>query len=415
MSDDPFPASAPGAGPPALAPGKHRGPRFSWNTAYETTFFTSLCESVHLGLREGNTFKPEAWDRALQALITHHNAYANKGHLINKSDNARKKFRLWRGLREDPDFHYDVMTRTVNASEEAWARHLQMEPLSRSLRGRPFEHEELYEILFPDVIGSGGVPKRLTKQRPRKTNDNLNPSGPGSGSGSGHGPGHADQDAPNTTIMNLLADPSYANPHPQGHMPPPPPVHSASAPLPSPIPAPVLAPIPTPPTLPSSQPPPHSRPNPTAHQPRNNPSTSALTPPEENPVQNRRRPHMPDSSGSSGSTNAEKRRRTASSSVDHASQASGIASSSAVSSLSTPDAVTALAEVFRFPKPKLSWAEQAVEIFFRDFAQEDMDFQLKVAEKALTDENKAMVFCKMPSHVRKHWIKRLREAHNRSI
>lgn len=136
MSDDPFPASAPGAGPPALAPGKHRGPRFSWNSAYETTFFTSLCESVHLGLREGNTFKPEAWDRALQALITHHNAYANKGHLINKSDNARKKFRLWRGLREDPDFHYDVMTRTVNASEEAWARHLQVRRHVMSRRRR---------------------------------------------------------------------------------------------------------------------------------------------------------------------------------------------------------------------------------------------------------------------------------------
>ena len=126
MSDDPFPASGPGAGPPALAPGKHRGPRFSWNTAIETTFFNSLCESVNLGLREGNTFKPEAWDRALQAIITHHGALANKGHLINKSDNARKKFRLWRGLREDPEFHYDVMTRTVNASEEAWARHLQV-------------------------------------------------------------------------------------------------------------------------------------------------------------------------------------------------------------------------------------------------------------------------------------------------
>ncbi|CCC12679.1 unnamed protein product [Sordaria macrospora k-hell] len=398
MSDDPFPASAPGAGPPALAPGKHRGPRFSWNTAYETTFFTSLCESVHLGLREGNTFKPEAWDRALQALISHHNAYANKGHLINKSDNARKKFRLWRGLREDPDFHYDVMTRTVNASEEAWARHLQV------------RHVITIRDLVPDVIGSGGAPKRLTKQRPRKPNDNLNPSGPGSG----HGPGHADQDAPNTTIMNLLADTSYANPHSQGHMPPPPPVHPASAPLPSPIPAAVLAPIPTPPTLPSSQPPPpHSRPNHTAHQPRNNPSASALTPPEENPAQNRRRPHMPDSSGSSGSTNAEKRRRTASNSVDHASQAPGIARAAASGVDRLPTAEEA-AEA-RFFKHRPSYAEQAVEIFFRDFPQEDMDFALKVAEKALTDENKAMVFCKMPPPLRIHWIKRLREAHNRSI
>lgn len=122
---------------------------------------------------------------------------------------------------------------------------------------------------------------------------------------------------------------------------------------------------------------------------------------------------MPDSSGSNGSTNAEKRRRTASSSVDHASQAPGITRATALGGdrLSTADEVADA----RFSKPRLSYAEQAVEIFFRDFRQEDYDFQLKVAEKALTDENKAMVFCKMPPPLRIHWIKRLREAHNRSI
>lgn len=106
--------------------GKHRGPRFTWNAQFEATFFRSLCESVQLGLREGSTFKPDAWDRAIQALIEKHNAYANKGHLINKSDNARKKYRLWRGLREDPAFYYNPQTRTVTGSEDAWARHLQV-------------------------------------------------------------------------------------------------------------------------------------------------------------------------------------------------------------------------------------------------------------------------------------------------
>lgn len=101
------------------------------------------------------TFKAEAWDRAAQALVDKHNAYANKGHLINKSDNARKKFRMWRSLREHPDFLYNPATKTITGSEEAWRKHIEKEPLSRSLKGRPFEYEDFYEILFPDVIGTG--------------------------------------------------------------------------------------------------------------------------------------------------------------------------------------------------------------------------------------------------------------------
>lgn len=64
-------------------------------------------------------------------------------------------------------------------------------------------------------------------------------------------------------------------------------------------------------------------------------------------------------------------------------------------------------------RSRFSWQEQAMELFFRDFSTEDMDLQLKIAEKALTDENKAMVFVKMPEALRKHWVKRLREVHNR--
>lgn len=136
MSDGDFSAAAAAAAAAAssaAAPkarggssGKHRGPRFTWNPQYEETFFRSLCESVSLGLRDGSTFKPEAWERAMQALIEKHNAYANKGHLINKTDNARKKYRLWRGLREDPEFYYNAQTRMVTATDDAWARHLQV-------------------------------------------------------------------------------------------------------------------------------------------------------------------------------------------------------------------------------------------------------------------------------------------------
>lgn len=125
MADEDFSTTG-GGDTSTLAPGKHRGPRFSWNPQYEATFFHSLCESVQLGLREGSTFKPEAWERALTALIQKHSAYAQKSHLINKSDNARKKFRLWRGLREDPEFQYNRATRTVTASDDAWKRHVEV-------------------------------------------------------------------------------------------------------------------------------------------------------------------------------------------------------------------------------------------------------------------------------------------------
>jgi len=77
------------------------------------------------------------------------------------------------------------------------------------------------------------------------------------------------------------------------------------------------------------------------------------------------------------------------------------------------DGIAALAEAIKSARVRPGWSEQAMDIFFRDFGEEDMDLQLKIAEKALTDDNKAMVFCKMPVALRKHWVKRLREVHNR--
>lgn len=112
-----------------------RAPRFSWTPDYEATFFRSLCESVRLGLRENHSFKVEAWDRAATALREKHGAYPTKSHLVNKSDNARKKFRLWRGLREDADFVYNPTSKTVTATEEAWKAHIEVS--SPALSDRP--------------------------------------------------------------------------------------------------------------------------------------------------------------------------------------------------------------------------------------------------------------------------------------
>jgi len=413
MADDDY---STGGGGQNHTPGKHRGPRFSWTPAYEATFFRSLVESTHLNLREGNTFKQEAWDRAIQALIEQHNAYAHKSHLVNKSDNARKKFRLWRGLRENPEFHYDPSTRTVTASEDAWKRHIEKEPLARSLKGRPFEHEEYYERLFSDVIGSGGAPKRLTKPR-RKESDLLN--------------GLTNQDAPGTTIIDLL-EVNYGT-APQAHMPPPA-LPSATA-----TPSLIAPPLPSQ-HQPQQQ---HQRPVSTIMPPRQSISSSALTPPEDPSLHTRKRFQPPDANTLTGQQ--EKRRRTggagglslqqpanngAVAPVVGANSLPNVSTGAAASvqpSVPTPAApstlhtdplsngLTMLLDTLRGAKPRSGWSEQALEIFFGEFSEEDMDLQLKIAEKVLTDENKAMVFCKMTDRLRNHWVRRLREMHNQRM
>lgn len=54
-----------------------------------------------------------------------------------------------------------------------------------------------------------------------------------------------------------------------------------------------------------------------------------------------------------------------------------------------------------------------METFFRDFADEDADLQIRIGEKVLCDSHKAMMFCQMSEQLRKHWVRRLRELHNR--
>lgn len=125
MSEDESPRSDPHSGVPAALLPWQKKPRFSWTPAYETTFFQSLCQSVQLGLRENQSFKQEAWNRALVALRDQ-GAYPSKPHLINKTDNARKKFRLWRGLVENSEFNYNLITKTITGTEEAWQAHLEV-------------------------------------------------------------------------------------------------------------------------------------------------------------------------------------------------------------------------------------------------------------------------------------------------
>ncbi|KAI2774513.1 Myb/SANT-like DNA-binding domain-containing protein [Daldinia loculata] len=390
-----------------------RTPRFSWNLAYEETFFRSLCESMQMGYKENHSFKSGAWERAAIALRDKHGAYPEKSHLINKADNARKKFRMWRGLREDPEFLYNPTTRMVTASEEAWRRHFEKEPLSKALRGRPFDHEEYMEILFPDVVGSGGAPKRIMKPRRRNADGSL-------GSLSGR-PSTADQ----TVIDPSLDSSIYAQTQTQT------PAQNQTQQT-----QPLSQPVPTP-----SVPQPMQRPSSTTIPPRTSitANPSALTPPDEhvpstqaqaqaqaqaqkrpNPNPNPNYPEKRRGRPSRFSTNFYTQQSTntpsSSSAAPRATSPSaplGLHSSFTSTNL-VEDGILSLAEALKTRSPP-KWSEQAVEIFFREFAEEDADLQLKIAEKALTDENKAMVFVKMTPVLRRHWVGRLREVHMRNL
>ncbi|OTB03877.1 hypothetical protein M426DRAFT_59707 [Hypoxylon sp. CI-4A] len=378
-----------------------RTPRFSWNLAYEETFFRSLCESMQMGYKENHSFKSGAWERAAIALRDKHGAYPEKSHLINKADNARKKFRMWRGLREDPDFLYNPSTRMVTASEDSWKRHFEKEPLSKALRGRPFDHEEYMEILFPDVVGSGGAPKRIMKPRRRNPDGTLSAR-----------PSTADQTVIDPSLDGSIYTQTPTQPTPQQTQP-------LAQPMTQPIPTPTITQ-------------PMQRPSSTTIPPRTSISAnpSALTPPDEQ-VPNTQAQKRPNPNPSPGYPEKRRGRPSRFSSNFYNQQSiNASSSSSAAPRAATPsasnglhpsfnsglveDSLFAVADALKARSPP-KWPEQAVEIFFREFADEDADLQLKIAEKALTDENKAMVFVKMTPALRRHWVGRLREVHMRNL
>lgn len=310
------------------------------------------------------------------------------------------------------------------------------------------------EILFPDVVGSGGAPKRITKPRRKGTDSMIE--------------GDEIDDTPGTNVLNLLgADTSLFQ----------------STPIQTPI---------QPPTVPSNG---TVRPTSTTLPARTSiASSSALTPPDEVPVEpaqngNSRKRYLGSNNNAGPSNTGEKRRRTANNNyidLTHSAQLSNsenpfqLGSNGAVPTTngnvnsnnnnnnsasssnnnnsqqlaqqnlqntttaptmngvaannsgggSNPgaatnrtqqfhDAMIVIAEQIRAQRlvpgqtsPPPNWPQQAMEVFFRDFGDEEMDLQIKIGEKVLCDNNKAMMFCMMPEGLRQHWVKRLRELHN---
>lgn len=284
---------------------------------------------------------------------------------------------------------------------------LQKEPLSKSLRNRPFEHEQFMEILFPDVVGSGGAPKRITKPR-RKGFEPMQESD--------------DLDGPGSNVMDLLSPGNSSMLLPTSQTP----IH--------------------PPTVPSNG---TVRPASTMQNRQSIASSTALTPPDDEPhaTNGHSRKRQGHTDGGRG-----KRRRTANNNyidlthsaqmlnidptmqndnilpnnynqggrqandaTDYAPGVPGVVSSGQL----THDVMMAIGDAARnfskagFPSSANRWTEHAMEIFFRDFSEEDPDLQLKIGEKVLCDTNKATMFCMMPEPLRQHWVKKLREVHNR--
>lgn len=234
------------------------------------------------------------------------------------------------------------------------------------------------EVLYPDVVGSGGAPKRIMKPK-RKGPDAL--------------PGSEDSDMPGTAILNLQVEQPYQQ-SPAAGRPSQQPRHAMPA---------------------QGAPRAGSRPTSTTMPPRTNmTSTSALTPPDETASTTRKRflPTQP-SSSSNTPQQAQTTKRRRISTQPAAATPNGEVTAAPARTSALEDSVLDLLRNPASSAPR--WPEQALDIFFRDFSDEDMDLQLKIAEKALADENKAMVFCKMPAAVRRHWVKRLREVHNRAL
>lgn len=272
------------------------------------------------------------------------------------------------------------------------------------------------EILYPDVIGSGGAPKRIIKPR-RKTD----------------GTAVDDAEMPGTGVINLTSNPQTTASSP-GLAPRPNLGQSASRGSPT---APAAAQQLQPASAASSA---------AASQINSmmSSSSSALTPPDDTAPQSqgqsrKRRqggpvpgadsglspPLPPATAPASVTSSPHKRRRTSSRGLAPVAAVNpmppaalvpaahqGPATHDASSLLQAP----LLEEILDTLRARASprWREQALDIFFRDFSSEEMDLQVKISENVLSNENKAMVFCKMPEQVRQHWVGKFREMHQQN-
>ena len=108
----------------ATAPARRQ--RFQWLPAYELTFFQSLVDSINDGLRADSSLKQEAWNRASKALKDAHGITVSKPQLMNKYDNAKKKYRVWRALREQSGFGYDPDTKCITAPDHVWDAYIKV-------------------------------------------------------------------------------------------------------------------------------------------------------------------------------------------------------------------------------------------------------------------------------------------------
>lgn len=267
------------------------------------------------------------------------------------------------------------------------------------------------EILYSDVIGSGGAPKRIMKPRRRADGQpGEEPEMPGSGVLSLHSETAGGQIAQESPVP---ASTSSTQP-PSG---------------PAPTPAPQAKPTST--TLP---------PRSAFTQP------SALTPPDEPALQAKKRAlstsHNDDAFGATSpslglkpvnapSTMAspEKRPRLLSRS-ESGPHLAGTPNSATPGPPATSTESPAPAMLDGVPLPSsppdraigvapsdflkatvnTRWREKALEMFFQEFADEDMDLQIRIAETVLTDENRALVYCKMPLCLKQHWLRALEDS-----
>lgn len=255
------------------------------------------------------------------------------------------------------------------------------------------------EILYPDVVGSGGAPKRIMKPR-RRTDGAVADDG----------------EMPGTSVLNLH------NNAPQANM--------AS---PDQQQRPVLSETPTGSSsgsLPTPQMPGTSVPSMIPSQTASTTNSNALTPPDEvvpqaTQAQGRKRrqttsadavispPLTSSQPGVTSSASSPQKRRRTSRNGSVTGSAPAVSVSSTAGQASAPVQLGLVEEMLEALKSRgvPRWREQALDIFFRDFAAEEYDLQVKISENVLSNEHKALVFCKMPDRVRQHWVSKFREMH----
>ncbi|KAL3839127.1 hypothetical protein ACJIZ3_023718 [Penstemon smallii] len=150
----------------------------SWDSRSSEMFIKLCVDEVNLGNRPGSHFNKTGWDNLVKKFAAASSRNYTKAQLKNKWDNLKKEWSQWKTLlRDETGLGWDHDKGTVLATDEWWARKLQVSPQSYSqTQSQSHSMPEINNPMPNPIINFNSNPNPTRIQRGRNSDHFLKAS-----------------------------------------------------------------------------------------------------------------------------------------------------------------------------------------------------------------------------------------------